>query len=457
MKQRVVLAVLLLLPMGMAGAQEVDPNVLMGLQKQLAQQQEMLTELAAKLAAIESQKAQATPADVNLAKLQAKVDALQDSQLQQTRQQQALSQKVDYVQNGEINWPKGMEWVKNVKFKGDLRTRYEMIDEEGSDNRNRARIRARIGLDTKINDDVDAGFRLATSEVWGDDATSGDAVSTNQTLDDAFSKKTIWLDLAYFNWHPKDIAGLNVIGGKMENPFVRVGGNQLIWDGDLTPEGLAIQYTRPINDGSLEMFANAGAFYVDETKSGADTSLYGGQFGLKNTFEDKSYLLGGVGLYGYSQLEGHEAFVTVDGKDKFFGNSNSGGEYTESYTLNEFFGEYGFNVGQTPAAVYASYVQNNAADDENQGWLVGAKYGKCKDVGTWELSYDYRDLEKDAVVGIFSDSDFIGGGTNGKGHRIGATYQLAKNVQTGVSYFMDEKGDDEHDYDRLQADMIFKF
>jgi len=430
-------------------AEATDPNALQQLlmqqQQMLESQQKMLTQMQAKIAELEAKQV-AMSAEPNMTGIESKVAALQDQQLQNSRQQEAMSQKMEYIQNGEITWPKGMEWVKNVKFKGDLRTRYEYIDEENSDNRNRARIRARFGFDAKVHDDVDMGMRFATSEVWGDDETSGDPVSTNQTLDDAFSKKSIWLDLAYFNWHPKDISGLNVIGGKMENPFYRVGQNQLIFDSDLTPEGLAVQYVRPLTDSGLELFINVGGFYVDEVKSGADTSLFAGQLGLKQTFEDKSYLAGGASLYGYSNLEGHDALVTVDGTEKFFGNSNSDGVYTNDYDLVEFFGEYGFNICKTPAAIFASYVQNTVAvSDQDTGWLVGASLNKLKD------------LEKDAVLGVFSDSDFIGGGTNGKGHRIGAGYQLTKNIQTNVTYFMDEKGNDEHDYDRFQADVIFKF
>lgn len=362
-------------------------------------------------------------------------------------------------ETGTMTLPETLKWVEKIKLYGDFRYRYEMIDEEGSDNRNRNRIRARLGLTAKINDDIDTGFRLATSELWGDDEDSGDPVSTNQTLDDAFSKKSIWLDLAYFNWHPAGIPGLNVYGGKMENPFYRVGGNQLIFDSDLTPEGIAVQYTRDFTE-QTSWFVNAGGFYVDEVKSGADTSLWGAQGGLKHTFEDKSYILGGASFYCFGNIQDHGAFVTDSGVDKFFGNSNTGngGFYLNDYDLTELFGEYGFNLGQTPTAVFANYVQNGVADSsEDTGWLVGGKFGKCKDPGSWELSYDYRDLEADAVVGAFSDSDFIGGGTNGKGHRFGAVYQLAKNTQAGLTYFLDEKGSDSHDYDRLQVDLMFKF
>lgn len=395
-----------------------------------------------------------------LQEMQQKLETLEAQQTQQAQQSLTLQETViKAIENPQtVTLPENLKWMEKIKINGDFRYRYEMIDEEGSDNRNRNRIRARLGLTAKINDDFDTGFRLATSENWGED-DAGDPVSTNQTLDDAFSKKSFWLDLAYFHWHPKSIGGLNVYAGKMENPFYRAGGNQLIFDSDLTPEGIALQYAGDWAE-QANWFVNAGGFYVDEVKSGADTSLWGAQGGLKHTFEDKSYILGGASLYCFGNIQGHEAFMTDNGSDKFFGNSNTGngGFYTKDYDLTELFGEYGFNLGQTPTAVYANYVQNGVADSsEDTGWLVGGKYGKCKDPGSWELSYDYRDLEADAVVGAFSDSDFIGGGTNGKGHRFGYTYQLAKNLQGVLTYFLNDKGDDGHDYNRLQADLVFKF
>jgi len=66
-------------------------------------------------------------------------------------------------------------------------------------------------------------------------------------------------------------------------------------------------------------------------------------------------------------------------------------------------------------------------------------------------------LQKDAVVGAFSDSDFIGGGTNGRGSRFGGKYQLAKNVQTGLTYFLNDRQDEDNNYRRLQVDMVLKF
>ncbi|MDD5459613.1 MAG: putative porin [Phycisphaerae bacterium] len=381
--------------------------------------------------------------------MQQRLEQLEASQkVQEQKVDEKISKAVESKQIETL--PDSLKWVENVKISGDLRYRYEMIDEENKDNRNRNRIRARLGIKGKVTDDVEVGFRLATSEPFSSD--KGDPVSTNQTLDDAFSKKSIWLDLAYFKWSPKD-SGLNIFGGKMENPFYRVGGNQLIWDNDLTPEGIAIQYTRSLGEND-ELFANGGGFWVNEVSSGADTGLWGMQGGLKHTFANKSTLTGGASYYSYGNINGSGPLIGTG----FQGNSNASSLYTNDYDVAEVFGEYGFKIGQTPAAAFASYVKNTSAStSRDTGWLVGGKLGKCKDKGSWEFSYDYRNLEADAVLGAFSDSDFVGGGTDGKGHRFGYTYQLAKNLQGALTYFLDDKSNDNHGYNRLQADLVFKF
>jgi hypothetical protein len=375
--------------------------------------------------------------------LQQKVDQLQSKQSQQSTQDANEAKQPNSL-------PENMKWVENIKINGDFRYRFESINEEGKDDRIRNRIRARLGITGKVNDEFDVIFRLATSEAFTGD--KGDPISTNQTLDDAFAEKSVWLDQAYFKWSPKD-TGLNVFGGKMANPFYRAGNNQLIYDDDLEPEGLAAKFVSSISKND-EFFANGGGFWVNEVSAGADTSLFGIQAGLKHTYADKSSLTGGAGYYNYGNIEGSGALIGSG----FQGNTNANSKYSSDYDIAEVFGEYGFTLGKTPTAVFADYVKNtSAATSQDTGWLVGSKYGRCKEIGSYELSYDYRDIQADAVLGAFNFSDFVGGGTNGKGHLIGYTYQLAKNLQGALSYFIDEKGDDEHSYDRFQADLVFKF
>ena len=382
-------------------------------------------------------------------------ERLEQMEAAQKAQEQSVDAKISKaVEAKEVNVPDSLKWAEKVKISGDLRYRHESIDSSNAAGwESRHRIRARLGLDAKINDEWDARFQIASG--------SADPVSTNQTLDESFSSKTIWLDLAYFTWHPEAMNGLNVYGGKMVNPFYTVGGNQLIWDGDLNPEGVAASYLIPLGEND-ELTITGGGLWVNENSSATstvDTSLWGLQGSLKHKFEDKSYLLGGVSYFDYGNIQGTGNLKqTWSTSSSFFGNTSSGGAFVNDYDILELFSEYGFKVGEMPVAVFGDYVTNTVATtSEDTGWLIGCKFNKAKDPGSWELSYDYRDLEADAVVGALSDSDFIGGGTDGKGHRFGFKYQIAKNLQGGLAYFLNEFGSNNTDYNRLQADLMLKF
>lgn len=385
------------------------------------------------------------------------MERLEKLEANQKKQDEVIEQKVTKVveEKNLQPWPGSIEWVKKVKISGDLRYRHESIDQQGSDRDwdtgvNRNRIRARLKIQGKVNDDIDVIFRIASG--------SADPVSTNQTLADSFSSKELWLDQAYFDWHPSSIKGLNVYGGKMANPFYKVGGNQLIWDDDLNPEGIAATYVWPLGENDAIHLAGGG-FWVDESSGGVDTSMWGAQLYWKHMFENQSHLIAGASHYNYGNIKGRgDLKSTWSSSSSFFGNTTSNGMFASDFDLIEGFAEYGFALGEMPMAVYGNYVKNCAAvSSDDTGWLIGFKVNKAKDPGSWEASYDYRDLEKDAVLGAFSDSDFIGGGTNGKGHRFGFKYQLAKNWQFGLAYFLNKEGDGNTDYRRLQADLIFKF
>ncbi len=340
---------------------------------------------------------------------------------------------------------------------GDLRLRFESVDEEGRAGYWRERIRARVRLEAELGQNLRAVFRLATG--------SDDPTSTNQSMGDAFSSKDIKIDCAYLDWRLSPIpeTDLRLFAGKMENPFHRPQKTGLLWDGDLTPEGLAL------GGQGGRLFGSVGVFVLDDDgkhTEGEDSPLLtGGQFGLRSG----GFRLG-VGVFGYATMEGAPALVDVtDG----FGNTTvavdpdgtpgSGDEYeayANDYVIAEVFAEYSFGLGPAglPMAVYGDFVTNTSADAENSGFAVGLKCGKA-DPGKVAFGLEYRSLEADAVVGAFSDSDFLGGGTGGEGVIAKLGIGLRKGSQLGITYFantIDPSGGDT-DYDRLQIDVKMKF
>ena len=327
-------------------------------------------------------------------------------------------------------------WADNIKLKGDFRYRHEAFDIEFRDERHRQRIRARPELQATLSDTVKVGFGLATGNL--------DPTSTNQTLTNASSSKNVVIDLAYANWQTP-IEGLSTTIGKFKNPLHRAGSNGLVCDSDVRPEGLGAQYEA----GAL--FANALGIWMDESSSGQDALMLGGQVGLNSNLGDGK-LLSGVGYYHYTDAENREPYLLLP-----LGNrTNPDGTYFSDFHLAEAFLEYQFAFANNKVTVFADYVKNIAADDYDTAWALGAKLKRTD----WSLGWAYQELEADSVLGIATDSDFIGGGTDGKGHILQAGYALTKNIGLNGTLFLTERNMDfgtEADFKRLMLDINFKY
>lgn len=366
----------------------------------------------------------------------------------------------EWIETERESEKKEAEWTERIVLKGDFRYRVEWIDDDRErEDRTRNRIRARVGLDAKLSDTMDLGFQLSTSEPNGRGA-EGDPISNMQTLTNSFSLKNIWLSQAFFDWHPAQATGLHVLGGKVYYPFIAPGKSELIWDADLNPEGGLIRYARSFD--SVEVFGNLYGFWVLERSQDADSGLFGAQGGAKHSFTafgDKAYILGGIGYFDFGNVVGERPFFDNTGKAS--GNTLVNGVLAEDFDELELFSEFGFKARGIPLLLFADYVTNTATSGQDDGWLIGLGVGKTKEPGDWEVRYTYRVLQKDAVVGGFTSSDFARGGTDAKGHEIGLTYQLAKNWQVVAKYFNNETGigigEDEEDYEKVQLDLNFKF
>jgi len=335
----------------------------------------------------------------------------------------------------------GSPAIDGIKLKADLRYRHESIDESGLQRRDRNRIRARIGLSGDVTEDVEIGFQLATG------GTS--PISGNQSLDTGFSRKSFGLDLAYFNWKVTD--QMTVSGGKIKNPFRRVGGNGLLWDSDMNPEGLALA----IGNGPIT--ASVAGLWVEERSGSSDSMLLGAQLAYTTAVGSGAKVRVGGSYFDYLKTQGSTPFFNGSGAGNIL---DLNGNYPTDFNELELFAELSTQLADQPLAVFFDYVTNTEAVDFDTGWAVGAKYGKASNPGTWEVGYIYQDLEANAVVATFTDSDFGGGGTDGSGHILKAGYALNKKMKLALTYFLNERGADagnKRDYDRLQLDMSFKY
>ncbi len=361
-------------------------------------------------------------------------------------------------------------WIDRITVGGDFRYRNDWQDKEGTHVRERNRIRARLNVMAKIAEDLDVGMQLSTAEtVFLDNkqvVQEGNPLSNNQTLGDGFSFKNIWLTQAYFDWHPAYLLeGFDLIGGKMFRPFYTPGGSELLWDDDLSPEGAVVKYKKPFD--SLEMFANAYGFWAVERSASSDTGLFGGQAGLKYKFKllgDDAYALGGVGDFDYTQVKGQKTFFfSSSGSPLGFGNTlTSNKTYAEGFNELEPFAEFGFKAWSIPVALYGDFVNNTQANANNNAWLLGFYVGTLAQPGSWQFKYCYRRIEKDSLLGAFTDDDFAGGGTDVEGSMVYFGYQLSRYVTLAARGFLGDtigiaSGEKGIDYKRVFLDVIISF
>ena len=181
------------------------------------------------------------------------------------------------------------EWTKRFKLYGDMRARYERdsfdrnnnnqfvnwaginggsgLDSENylggsnaqsnppflntTQDRDRARIRARLGVLAFIDDGLTADFRISTGSDQG-------PVTPNQTLGQPgdFSKFSAYIDRANLTY--TGIPGLTASIGRFANPFSTT---DLIFYSELGFDGIAAHYQHDITD-TTGGFITAGAFPI---------------------------------------------------------------------------------------------------------------------------------------------------------------------------------------------------
>ncbi|UFH50563.1 putative porin [Pseudomonas sp. KNUC1026] len=351
-------------------------------------------------------------------------------------------------------------WASKTQIKGDLRVRYEDVRSQGnrldnSRSADRERVRARFGVYSQINPEVDGGIRVATG-------SSSDGRSTNQDLNadgtTAFAKKQLWVDQAYLDWHPNALPNLHLIGGKMAQPWVSMG--DIIWDGDLNPEGAAATYKVAVGQG-VELFGSTGYFNLKDNVDGEgyqykhDLSMFSGQLGTRFDLGSALKVTLGGSVYAFKN----------DDKDPIgSGTISRNGNTTNDFRLYEAFGQVDLKNLPIPLAFYGQYVNNQATNsDQDTGWLAGTKTR----LGDWSLDYNYRDVQRNAVVGGFTDSDFANGFTGSRGHKLKVGYDISKNFGLGVTYFLAEtdslpasstqRADNDLNVNTLQVDLEAKF
>jgi Putative porin len=357
------------------------------------------------------------------------------------------------------------KWLDMVTPFGDVRIRAEGFYAQDLNARTRERLRARIGLNINPSDEIGATIRIASGN-------PDDPISTNQSFERTFSKKSLNLDLAYLTLRPGKTFGLepgwgSISGGKMPVPAYRT--SELIFDDDLSPEGAAetlnlVEHREGLFRG---LKLNGFQWVVDEFSSAGDPWMIGGQIVGDLAIDDGPKITVAFADYSYqdmdkvarkflekssssfnSQLANSNA-LTRDADGKILG-------FDSNFNIVNFGGEVNLpNLFKTySAGIFGEVAHNTAADDRGTGFALGAGFGNSghdwyhnglKSPGDWAVSYTYTRIGQDAVPAIFSysDIDYVTssgtqkGSTNVQASIVRFDYVLLPNFQlTAKAHFI---------------------
>lgn len=361
----------------------------------------------------------------------------------------------------------------------------------------RLRERFRIGFDADIADDLKAGFRFATSNIYN-------PVSNNQTLGNTGQSWEFAIDRAFLQYDFTDAKRNNwftVWGGRMPNPFMST---DVVYDPDLSFEGLAGTFRWRLNpdepivaayhpnqstgrfginlgpQSPNSLFATAGVFPIQEINfSSADKWLFGGQTGVDWLVLDESRVKFAASYYYYKNIsarrntfeslkydwtapqfiqKGNSLVAINDAKNQPSCNTGSLGSQNvclvglasgfEVFNVTAMFdyaafapthvlltADFAKNFGFDRNKIYREFGEDIAPKTNAYQVRLDVGRPELRRFNDWSMYFAYRYIERDAVLDAFTDSVFHQGGTDAKGWVLGAQYGLATNTWLNLRWF----------------------
>jgi hypothetical protein len=355
-----------------------------------------------------------------------------------------------------------------IEWSGDLRMRYEYLnlrkDPLGNDlgNRSRMRYRLRIAGKVEVNPYVQADFRIASG--------AGLPRSSNKTLGRFldFDPDGIFIDRASLTLRPPEgflgevRAKLQL--GKQGNPFRwKAGPDAILWDRDISPEGVVARAELPFN-AQWNGFARAAWLIADENAFASDPYVLGVQAGAKYT-PNAAWDLGLRGTwYGWRDLD--RAFRQ---RSALFGSLPAGWDKTLNVVEVSAYARYlGFE--SWPLLAYGQWIQNLSVQSlpgigkQDAAFGVGVEAGNKHEVLL--LGVGYFQIEANAWPAQFVDAPLLNGATNHKTWAVYGARRVLRATDLKLGVFFGEALDDDpifgtsliaSDGVRIQTDVVVEF
>jgi hypothetical protein len=388
-----------------------------------------------------------------------------------------LRSEGDYFANGNIAPPPTgyVDFLKVNQAGGFGKTDNPFLNT--SVDRERLRVRARLGVEARPAEGVLAGFRLSTGN-------PSIPVSTNQTLGNSLNRYSVQWDEVFLRYQANDAGGepwLTVSGGRIANPWFST---DLVWAPDLGFEGVAARLSTRLPGSTTaprRWYLTAGAFPVQEIElSSHDKWLYGAQLGVDLGAAGGSSLRVAAAYYYFANTTGQRNTLnstvfdyTAPGfmqkGNLLYDIRNDTDPATSLWALAAAYHEVNVTAqydlamtGSLHSILTADFVKNIGYDEDSilartggavarsQGFRSGSDPIGARTVGyqiklavgrpavrargDWQAYGGFKHLERDAVLDAYTDPDFHLGGTDAEGWFIGADYGLLKDTWLGARW-----------------------
>jgi hypothetical protein len=381
-----------------------------------------------------------------------------------------LDKMVDDYSKGASAYAKRKSYegiFNHLKIYGDFRFRYEVdLNRDGRPDRYRPRVRFRLGMDWQLTDELGLNTRIVTGD-------PDDPNSPHQTLGTVFNEFDSNWDRMHLTYKPKCVENLTALLGKFNNTFYTnpVYG-ELIWDQDIGADGAALSYTLEGSECSIldKVDFRAMGFSLLEADLTDDSYGVAAQVAASWQFGRCWSATTALGWW-------HWCDPTPDGNSTVLADNAGNATLDLTGDGNPDVFESDFSIfnpiaavtwqrsEKWPITVAAEYFYNVAANnDRDQGFAVGASFGRNQKKGDWKFDYSYQQIEQDAVFSPVVQDDFILQ-TNFEGHVFGVWHNWTDDINTRLWFLVcsrDHLGttpttDEDIDQWRLRLDLNIRF
>ncbi len=330
-----------------------------------------------------------------------------------------------------------------IELSGDFRGRLENFwyDDDAfgdqRDNRHRGRYRLRLQGKARVNDHIDAIFRLASGQ--------GISRSTNTTFGDSddFAPDSLFLDRAYIEVRPPGEHDLRFRVGRMANPLRwKNGSDYILWDPDINPEGVSASWRGEA--AGFALFSTAAYYILDEDTAAQDAHVLALQGGFSKDWSDDVSFGGRASWYSFGSLGSDgdaNAIADFNERGASFGNVELARRPGDGIDAVEVAGWIRCACSEDwPLLVYGHFVRNLSADsrvtgsEEDTGWGLAFEVGDKRKHG--KLGIGYYEFEADYFPALTIDSDVTDFFSNRKGFTAYGSREVWKDTDLRFSFFI---------------------